>query len=91
MCKVSGEDFLIILGYDDPKSLKKSIGTLTATHYLLQILESGSNEVFSLLEILKCCVLQGSIQPIFLIYINDLTQGLSETGSYLYADNTHDS
>ena len=47
-------------------------------------------EVFSDAGLINCGVPQGFIfgPLLFLIYINDLTQALNETRSYLYADDT---
>ena len=43
---------------------------------------------FSMHGILSCGALQGSIEPIFVLsfalFVNDLPQALSETGSYSY-------
>ena len=49
------------------------------------------NYLFSENGILICSVPKGSILGplLFLIYINDLPQFLSESGSYLYADDTY--
>ena len=45
---------------------------------------------FSEAETLKCGVPQGSILGVllFVLYVNGLLQSLSDTSSYLYADDT---
>ena len=47
-------------------------------------------DVFSDAGLINGGVLQGSFigSLLFLIYINDIPQGLNETASYLYADDT---
>ena len=47
------------------------------------------NNIFSEAGILNCDVSEGSGLGTLLFYINDLPLSLSESGSYLYADNTY--
>ena len=46
----------------------------------------SSDEVLSVPGVLNCGVLEGSI--FFLLYVNDLPKVLTETGFYVWADNT---